>query len=305
MNENIQSSYKLSKLHSAQPIMTSIQLNPEPGFVIKTLVDANSPENPGTKVFINVCTDTNVPLPHAQSNPEALTWSELIQAGQDVVVPIVVSEVKGDIDAKEQFSLVCDCCVHPKVLRESIKSRDVKVLLISTCINLVEQRMNVALSRDFKLPKRAAKGQLSKTVVQQDESTLSLSDSMDSFAKSLLDSDPNISSVLDAPSSELATSTTAPPVKRPLIQEISSTDTAPSDIDEKRYKTVRLGKNKLRVDIDEPQPQDSKITVSKNALIVDSSQFDLSNELGGGTLVWADAVVAKDTGRLSVLVAYV
>lgn len=273
-----------------------MQLNPEPGFVIKTYIESES-ENPkqlpGTKVFINVCIDKNVPLPEGQGNTP---WSELIETGE-ATVPIVVSEIKEDLDAKDQFSIVCDCCIHPKVLRESIKNRNIKVLLITTCINLVEQQMTVLLSREFKLPKRTHKGILSKTIIRQENS---VSNSMDSFARDLLANGEAPENLLDQRSPTKS--------RTPLIQELSSMDL---DHDEASPQVTRrifaAGPNHVRLDIDGLDLEDiekkaANLTISGQMLQVGDTKINLNIK---GDPVHAEAVYAKDTGRISVMIRFI
>lgn len=58
-----------------------------------------------------------------------------------------------------------DCCINPQVLRDAISHRTVKSILIQTCLGLVEERDDIVLSRQFVLPKLAAKGTLEETKV--------------------------------------------------------------------------------------------------------------------------------------------
>lgn len=60
---------------------------------------------------------------------------------------------------------VWDCCINPQVLRDAITHRQVKTILIQTCLNLVEEREDIVLSRQFALPKLTAKGHLEETKV--------------------------------------------------------------------------------------------------------------------------------------------
>lgn len=60
---------------------------------------------------------------------------------------------------------VWDCCINPQVLRDAISHRTVKSILIQTCLSLVEERDDIVLSRQFVLPKLAARGALEETKV--------------------------------------------------------------------------------------------------------------------------------------------
>lgn len=123
----------------------TITLNPSPGFVIKThLLKSRNKRDQGIKVFINACTDPQIP------QPEEVYGEELfmrIQNGEDWIVPIVVSKQREDVDRAGKRALVWDCCMHPRVVLEATKDKGVKVILIETCIELVEDSSSVELSR--------------------------------------------------------------------------------------------------------------------------------------------------------------
>jgi hypothetical protein len=124
---------------------TEITLNPAPGFVIKThLLSSKSIKDSGIKVFINVCTDSQVPQPENVFGEELFSR---IQNGEDWVVPVVISKQREDYDRAGKRCLVWDCCIHPRVVLEATKDKGVKIILIETCIELVEDSASVELSR--------------------------------------------------------------------------------------------------------------------------------------------------------------
>lgn len=132
-------------------------LDPVAAYVVKT-VDAET----GEKVFINVCTDSQI------SAPNTLDASEIamqVMKGEDWIVPIVVSTGRSDKDKAGQPCFAADCCMHPSVVMLGIEDPNVKLLTVETCIELVEDRFNRRLSRDFKFPRLKSKGALEKTQV--------------------------------------------------------------------------------------------------------------------------------------------
>jgi hypothetical protein len=132
-----------SPLHEDEDIM----LNPSAGFAIKTvLVSATTQPNrtQGTKVFINVCSDPRVPEPEGGYGSVIM---DRVQNGEDWIVPMVLSEEKNDTDKKGRSCHVWDCCMHPRVIVESIKNPGIKILLVETCVEVVEDRAGVELSR--------------------------------------------------------------------------------------------------------------------------------------------------------------
>jgi hypothetical protein len=96
------------------------------------------------KVFINVCTDSQVPQPENVFGEELFSR---IQNGEDWVVPVVISKQREDYDRAGKRCLVWDCCIHPRVVLEATKDKGVKIILIETCIELVEDSASVELSR--------------------------------------------------------------------------------------------------------------------------------------------------------------
>lgn len=132
-------------------------LDPVAAYVVKT-VDAETRE----KVFINVCTDAQI------SAPNTLDASDIamqVMKGEDWIVPIVVSTGRNDKDKAGQPCFAIDCCMHPSVVLLGFEDPNVKMLTVETCIELVEDRFNRTLSRDFKFPRLKSKGTLEKTQV--------------------------------------------------------------------------------------------------------------------------------------------
>ena len=130
-------------------------LDPVGCYVIKT---TNIKTN--EKVFVNVCTDNQIPA------PEILDAGEIavsVSKGNDWTVPIVVSAGREDVDKSGKQCTVYDCCMNPEVVRLGIEDPSIKVLTVETCIEIVEDRDNIALSREFKFPKMKSKGNLANT----------------------------------------------------------------------------------------------------------------------------------------------
>lgn len=130
-------------------------LDPVPAYVIKTL-DLDSKE----KVFINVCTDKQVPPPDTLDSSDIALQ---VTQGADWVVPIVVSASREDVDKSGNSCCVFDCCMNPEVVVLGIQDPSVKVLTVETCLELVEHRGQRRLGRDYKFPKMKSKGRLLNT----------------------------------------------------------------------------------------------------------------------------------------------
>lgn len=139
-----------------------IKLDPSPGFVVKTQIVSGKKQ--GKKTFINICSDSRVPEPQDGYGPEIL---DKVQQGEDYVVPIVLSHQREDVDKAGKNSFVWDCCMHPKVIIESIQNSGLRILVIETCLELIENSSGNELSREFALPKMLAKGKLEQTLVRK------------------------------------------------------------------------------------------------------------------------------------------
>lgn len=133
-----------------------VTIHPTPAYSIKTrLATTAKGRQQGTKVFLNVCYDTNVPDPETPFGPDTL---RNLEQGIDWHMPVVLGKERKDTDNKKQTCYVWDCVVSLSVLEASMVSLEVKSLLIETCMGLVEMTYGVVLSREFSLPQLTSKG---------------------------------------------------------------------------------------------------------------------------------------------------
>lgn len=194
-----------------------VQLNPTPGYVVKTLL-VSAAKNPkrrqGLKVFINMCSDQHLPEPR-EKNPEAIV--AMAEQGLNWDFQVVVSEEKEDVDKAGRKCSVWDCIMHPWFLVQSIHNPMLNVLVIETCLELVEAKAGVDLSREYTLPKMLSKGELARPVLQGSEIAGSddLTGGFDDLAK-------QIASQEELRADKQDITQEIRPVK-PLIEEISST----------------------------------------------------------------------------------
>lgn len=133
-----------------------VTIHPTPVYAIKTrLATTAKGKQQGSKVFLNVCYDSNVPSPDTPFGPETL---RNLEQGIDWHMPVVLGKERKDTDNKKQLCYVWDCVVSLSVLEASMASIEVKSLLIETCMGLVEMNYGLVLSREFTLPNLTAKG---------------------------------------------------------------------------------------------------------------------------------------------------
>ncbi|CAN6650405.1 hypothetical protein TRVA0_024S01332 [Trichomonascus vanleenenianus] len=158
-----------------------ITLDPRPAYVVKTLLVSG--KHQGTKVFINICTDPAVPEPQDGYGELMI---QKIQNDEDYIVPIVVSQERQTTDKANRTSLVYDCCMHPRVVQETLKNNGFRLIVIETCLELVEENAGAELNRDFSLPKMLQKGELQQVVIKRkdlEHKQESLTSGMDDIAK--------------------------------------------------------------------------------------------------------------------------
>lgn len=152
---------RLPKHWDPSPFPNTMLLDPVAAYAIKTLDVADE-----GKVFINVCTDQQVPPP---GTLDASEIAMQVMKGKDWVVPIVVSSGRSSADKSGQPCFVADCCMNPAVVMLGIEDPSVKVLTVETCIELVEDRFSKQLSRDYKFPRMKSKGPLERVEVDESQ----------------------------------------------------------------------------------------------------------------------------------------
>lgn len=145
--------------------MSTITLDPKPGFVIKSRVlEAQNylKHSSGTKVFINVCHDNQVPKPPQEFDP-AIVFPLIIQ--NEWEIPIIVSEEKQTTDKKGIPSFVYDCCINLLCFQWCQVNSELRQILNEWCLESVELLYEVTLDREYSIPKMLSKGELSLTMV--------------------------------------------------------------------------------------------------------------------------------------------
>lgn len=201
-----------------------IQLDPVPGFVVKTKI-VNSRNLTGhpihMKVFMNICHDKQVPKPSKDFDPPEV-FPLIIN--NEWEIPIIVSNEKENKDKKGQPSLVYDCCINSLCFQWCQVNSDLRSILIEWCIEAIELLYELTLEREYSIPKMLSKGDLSHTIIRRDE----LNES--GFLKKLQELKENETSALISEldkNNEDADTLELPPLmsinnKKPLIEEIES-----------------------------------------------------------------------------------
>lgn len=205
-----------------------ITLEPKPGYVIKTRLEVPtaSPERKAfTKVFINVCSDSRVPLPehHNETFRPEIIYPLIIN--NEWEVPIIVSDERTDKDNKGALSYVYDCFINEKCMLWVREFKDLKKIVTEWCLESVELRFGFSLSREFKFPKLQYKGALTPLpVIKADLEKQSVIkkeiEKLTSEKEHLLMLDAVAESRKIEEEPQISIFGTPAPAKKPLIEEI-------------------------------------------------------------------------------------
>ncbi|KAJ3269504.1 hypothetical protein HDV01_001350 [Terramyces sp. JEL0728] len=138
---------------------------PQKGFVLKTQVMEESAYPCNTKVFINVCFSDEIPSPPLLSQQQIL---QLIsdQDNSKYRVPMSCSKARNDVDKKGKVCIVYDVCIN-SVPFKMCENEQYKTFIIELCLEWIEEKYTLLLSRDISLPKMASKGQLVPHYIKQ------------------------------------------------------------------------------------------------------------------------------------------
>lgn len=132
-------------------------ITPEPGFVIKTVVDGRE------KAFINVCRNGKVGRPTSRYATDAES-----RRGLEWSIPLTQAPPRQDYDNKKQKCTVYDVVFHPDTLHLAARSREFRQLTVSTACDAVESAFQVSLDRaNVRFPKMTFKGTPRPTVIRK------------------------------------------------------------------------------------------------------------------------------------------
>ncbi|KAK0497700.1 pre-RNA processing PIH1/Nop17-domain-containing protein [Armillaria luteobubalina] len=133
-----------------------VTLTPQAGFCVKSSTD-------GTKVFINIAWDPNVPAPPPASDD---VIQRAMQGDDDGwYVPVVVSEPRADTDKAGKPSMVIDCIYNKSLKSRVLRDPEWKTFLIELALQRIEVQSGLVLSRRIGTPNIASKGKLGRREV--------------------------------------------------------------------------------------------------------------------------------------------
>ncbi|KAJ3553047.1 hypothetical protein NM688_g3826 [Phlebia brevispora] len=119
----------------------------------------------GTKVFINIAWDANVPPP-PEGNEEAI---QNAMRGEEELdentekgwfVPVIVSEPRSDADKAGKLSVVFDCVYNASLKSRCLRDHAFRAFLVELGLQRIEAQHSLLLSRQLGTPNIASKGKL-------------------------------------------------------------------------------------------------------------------------------------------------
>ncbi|XP_037372877.1 PIH1 domain-containing protein 1 [Talpa occidentalis] len=132
------------ELQQAQTRPESTQIQPQPGFCIKT----NSSEG---KVFINICHSPSIPPPADVTEDELLQMLEEDQAG--FRIPMSLGEPHAELDAKGQGCTAYDVAVNSDFYRRMQNSDFFREFVITIAREGLEDKYGLQLNPEWRMLK--------------------------------------------------------------------------------------------------------------------------------------------------------
>ncbi|XP_004694339.1 PREDICTED: PIH1 domain-containing protein 1 [Condylura cristata] len=132
------------ELQQAQTRPESTQIQPQPGFCVKT----NSSEG---KVFINICHSPSIPPPADVTEDELLQMLEEDQAG--FRIPMSLGEPHAELDAKGQGCTAYDVAVNSDFYRRMQNSDFFREFVITIAREGLEDKYSLQLNPEWRMLK--------------------------------------------------------------------------------------------------------------------------------------------------------
>ncbi|KAG5439639.1 hypothetical protein PCK2_000773 [Pneumocystis canis] len=147
-----------------------IHISPLPGFVVKTIQTSNQKKRvpQGTKVFLNLCHSEDVIPPKDGVGNDIVPK---IMKGWHWEIPVIISSERWDVDKAGRKCLVIDCCCNTSVMKLCKEDINIRLFFIETCLELIEDKTEMILSREYTIPKMRSKGELQSSILEMDVSS--------------------------------------------------------------------------------------------------------------------------------------
>ncbi|CAG8629258.1 4866_t:CDS:2 [Funneliformis caledonium] len=147
-------------VNSDSPDLESVQLIPEPGFVVKSRISAsnNKQYKIGTKFFINICYSSKVPRPPPVSSENEIRKAMNGDKDSIYYVPTVISNLREDVDKEKNPCYDCDAIIHPQPYKRTEEDSDFKLYISELAVEMIEEQFSLEMSRKYAYPKMNYKG---------------------------------------------------------------------------------------------------------------------------------------------------
>ncbi|XP_067333920.1 PIH1 domain-containing protein 1 isoform X2 [Channa argus] len=135
----------MGKIQTENP--DSKVIRPQPGMCVKTLSEPSK-----QKVFVNICQSNSVPLPPDLSREELV---ELLQSEDPsgYRIPMSLGEPHTEVDNSSQGCTAYDVVINQEFFQKCQKDPLFQQFVILVCLEGLENKYNLELSRDWKVLK--------------------------------------------------------------------------------------------------------------------------------------------------------
>ncbi|KAJ8661348.1 hypothetical protein O0I10_003100 [Lichtheimia ornata] len=144
-----------------------VNVQPQPGYVCKTKVVkcSNKKYASGTVVYINICYADAIPAPPVMPESEI---EKAFNADPTATyrVPVSLGQERNEHDNAGKPALIFDACINTQPYMRSERHLEFRLYILELCIELIEERISVELSREFTMPKTPSKGEIPARVLR-------------------------------------------------------------------------------------------------------------------------------------------
>ncbi|KAI7878858.1 hypothetical protein K492DRAFT_238324 [Lichtheimia hyalospora FSU 10163] len=142
-----------------------VNVQPQPGYVCKTKVVkcVSKKYTPGTVVYINICYSDAIPAPPVMPESEI---EKALNADPTATYRVPVSLGQERTENAGKTALIFDACINTHPYMRSERHLEFRLYILELCIELIEERISVELSREFTMRKTSSKGEIPPRILR-------------------------------------------------------------------------------------------------------------------------------------------
>lgn len=144
-----------------------VNVQPQPGYVCKTKIVKSSSKKyaSGTVVYINICHSDTIPAPPVMPESEI---EKAFNADPTATyrVPVSLGQERIESDNGSKTALIFDACINTQPCMRSERHLEFRLYVLELCLELIEERISVELSREFTMPKTPSKGDIPPRILR-------------------------------------------------------------------------------------------------------------------------------------------